>query len=341
MLRPMLTRRTLLALPLALAGGLAHAQRERMPPLRRVFPDEDRLELRWHDPARGREIPLRLRLPAGSGPVPLVLFSHGLGGGLGAGSLWSQAWAAAGIATLHLQHPGSDLAVMRQGLRALKKAASPEQLRARVLDVKAVLDQLPARQREREDLRRLRLDAIGMAGHSFGAHTTLALAGQRFRGQALGADERPRAFAAFSPSPGTAGVAPAESFGDIRQPTLCLTGSLDGDPLGDGSNDARETRGDWRRAVYDALPAGDKAELWLDGADHRVFGGMELQRLPLPPPLRERPTQAEAQTARHQALIAAVSTDWWRAQLLGDAAARERLAQPPSTLGAQDAWRRG
>ncbi|MFO1253307.1 MAG: hypothetical protein U1E77_19750 [Inhella sp.] len=58
---------------------------------------------------------------------------------------------------------------------------------------------------------------------------------------------------------------------------LCLTGSLDGAPLGDGNDDARETRGDWRRAVYDALPAGDKAELWLDGAGlHMVFGGMDL-----------------------------------------------------------------
>ena len=335
----MLKRRNALTLPLAFAGGLAQAQRERTPPLRRVFPDEDDLDFVWTDPARQRAIPLRLRLPAGNGPVPLVLFSHGLGGGLGAGSLWAQAWAAAGIATLHLQHAGSDLAVMRQGLQALKRAASPEQLRARVLDVKAVLDLLPAQQQRDERLQRLRLDAIGMAGHSFGAHTTLALAGQRFRGRALGEDERLRAFAAFSPSPGAAGVAPAESFSAIRKPLLCLTGSLDGDPLGDGSDDARETRGDWRRAVYTALPPGDKAELWLDGADHMVFGGMDLQRLP--PRLRQRPAQAEAQTARHQALIAAMTTDWWQAQLLGDAAARERLGRPPATLGAQDEWRRG
>lgn len=338
MLGAMPNRRTALALTLSPLLAAAQPPRERMPPLRRVFPDEDTLELRWTDPARGREIPLRLRLPPGSGPVPLVLFSHGLGGGLGAGSLWAQAWAAAGIATLHLQHGGSDTSVLRQGLKALKQAASPEQLRARVLDAKAVLDLLPEQQRRDERLKRLRLDALGMAGHSFGAHTTLALAGQRFRGRALGADERLRAFAAFSPSPGAAGAVPAESFGGIRKPMLCLTGSLDGDPLGDGNDDSRETRGDWRRAVYDALPAGDKAELWLDGADHMVFGGMDLQRLPTR--LRERPAQAEAQTARHQTLIAAVTSDWWRAQLLDDAAARERLAQRPAGLAAQDEWRR-
>jgi len=128
-------------------------------------------------------------------------------------------------------------------------------------------------------------------------------------------------------------------LGAITRPLLCLSGSLDGDPLGDATNHARATGGDWRRAVYDALPPGDKAELWLDGADHRVFGGMDLEHLP--PRLRQRPAAAVAQTARHQALIAAATTDWWRAQLLGDAAARERLARPPATLGAQDDWRRG
>lgn len=279
-------------------------------------------DLRWTDPQRdGRSLPLRLRLPAGDGPVPLVVFSHGLGGNLDAGRLWVEAWVAAGFATLNLQHPGSDTETLRSGgVSGLRRAASGEQLRARAQDVRFVLDEL---QRRKSEFPRLRLDAIGLAGHSFGAHTTLAVAGQ-FEAMA---DARPRAFAAFSPSPPRLG----RGFADIRRPVLCLTGSLDGNPLGE------EKTGDYRRGAYDALPAGDKAELWLDGADHMTFGGQPRER-----GLRgQRPEAATAQAPRHEALIVSTSTDWWRAQLLEDATARRRLAQAPVGLGSADAWRRG
>jgi hypothetical protein len=43
--------------------------------------------------------------PEGDSACPLVLFSHGLGGSVDAGTQWAEAWAAAGVATLHLQHP--------------------------------------------------------------------------------------------------------------------------------------------------------------------------------------------------------------------------------------------
>ena len=304
MLRAMLIARRTLLLSLALPA-LAQAS----------------ADFRWTDAARQRTLPLRLRLPAGSGAVPLVLFSHGLGGNLDAGTAWAEAWAQAGIATLHLQHPGSDSAVLREGgPGALRAAASAEQLQARALDVRFVLDELARRAAE---FPRLRQDAIGLAGHSFGAHTTLAVAGQF----AALADPRPRAFAAFSPSPPQRGA----GFEGIRRPVLCLTGSLDGNPLGE------QRSGDHRRAAYDALPAGDKAELWLDGADHASFSGHAPTRGWRG---RRRPGAAREQAERHEALIAAVSTDWWRAQLLGDAAARQRLARGPETLHAADAWRR-
>ena len=173
-----------------------------------------------------------------------------------------------------------------------------------------------------------------LAGHSFGAHTTLAVAGQRWRGVAPLEDPRPRAFAAFSPSPGPAQGADPQAFGAIRRPLLCLSGSLDGDPLGGGE---RAESGDWRRAVYDGLPAGDKAELWLDGADHMSFGGQEAGRRLAQ--LR-RPAPARQQAARHRALIEAVSSDWWRAQLLDDSEARRRLSTAPAGLQGRDAWRR-
>jgi predicted dienelactone hydrolase len=299
-------------------------------------------DLNWTDANRQRSLPLRLRLPVGQGAVPLVLFSHGLGGSVDAGTQWAETWARAGIATLHLQHPGSDSDVIRNGgPRALREAANAKQLQARCADVRFVLDEL-ARRAAEPGFQRLRLDAVGLAGHSFGAHTTLAIAGQSFgRAGAPLADPRPRAFAAFSPSPGDAGRSDAaDAFGGIRRPVLCLTGSLDGDPLGLAARTdaSRADSGQWRRAVYEALPAGDKAELWLDGADHMSFSGQDLPRRMAR--LRPRPEAAAQQVARHRALIESRSTLWWKAQLLNDGVARAELAQAPAQLLPQDAWRR-
>src|SRR5688572_2041380 len=82
----------------------------------------------WQDESRSRALPLRLRWPDGTGPCALVVHSHGLGGNREGGDAWGRAWRRAGFAVLHVQHPGSDTDTLRQGLRALRGAASAEQL---------------------------------------------------------------------------------------------------------------------------------------------------------------------------------------------------------------------
>ena len=348
MLAPMLNRRrTLLAVLLATPVAGCGQSPIRQSLYSRRAPEANLAgDMRWTDASRQRTLPLRLRLPSGdsqdSSPVPLVLFSHGLGGSVEAGTLWAQAWADAGIATLHLQHPGSDTELLRaEGPGALRRAANAEQLMQRALDVRFVLDEL---QRRAAELPRLRLDAVGLAGHSYGAHTTLAVAGQNYPGgrQAPLADARLRAFAAFSPSPGqgTRQTAGPGAFAGITRPVLCLTGSLDTDPFApDG--DERGRNGLHRRQVYDGLPSlqtGAKAELWLEAADHMSFGGQDrasLGRLGRP-----RDPATDQQGPRHRSLITATSTDWWRAHLMGATAARLRLAQAPQGLGPLDQWRR-
>lgn len=333
MLRPMTTikRRTLILSAAAGAvGASAYAQ-----PARRRRGDEGAEDLRWRDPARDRELPLRLRLPVRPNGA-LILFSHGLGGSVDAGAFWSQAWAAAGFMVLHLQHPGSDTEALRSGgMRGLRDAADAEQLRARCLDVRFVLDEILGPRRAQ--FAGLQAERIALAGHSFGAHTTMAVAGQRFGplGEAF-ADPRPRAFAAFSPSPGRQGD-PGAGFGAIRRPVLCLSGSLDGDPLalGPGAGDERRESGAWRRAVYEALPTGAKAELWLDGADHMTFGGQAIGRAAQR--LRRRAEAAVEQAERHRRLIELATTRWWQAQLLGETAA---LDAPLEGLRPGDVWRR-
>jgi len=291
---------------------------------------------RWTDQQRQRSLPWRLRLPegpqAGPGPWPLVLFSHGLGGSVDAGTVWGEAWAAAGLAVLHMQHPGSDTDTLRAGLRGLQAAASAEQLLARVLDVRFVLDEVARRIALGEaPWAQLRGDAIGLAGHSFGAQTTQAIAGQRYPVEADGSDPRPRAFIAFSPSQTRGGrLSVGQAFGAITRPFLLVTGSEDGDPFGSYDSGAP------RAEVYQGLPPGQRALLWLDGADHMTFGGQNLHRPFAFGPFRRHGPAAERQPVHH-ALVARITSHWWRAQLLGDAAAREALRQPAG-LGEKDRW---
>jgi predicted dienelactone hydrolase len=286
----------------------------------------------WLDSERQRAIDWRARWPAGEGPCACVLYSHGLGGSHEGGDAWGEAWRTAGVAVLHLRHAGSDSEALRSGWRGLRHAASAEQLAARARDTRFVMDEIARRARGGEaPWLRVRCDALGVAGHSFGAHTTQALAGQRYRAAAdLFADARPRAFIALSPSPGRGEphtrLAPAEAFGGITRPFLAVTGSRDGDPFGSFDD------GDARVNVYRGLPAGQRALLWLDGADHMTFAGNAERRIRASV-LLPRDRRAERDEPRHHGLVARVTSLWWRAQLLGDAGARAELAAAPASLG--------
>jgi hypothetical protein len=312
--------------------------------------DED-----WEDRSRGRRLPVRVRWPAaGSANGAWIVYSHGLGGSREGGDAWGRAWADAGFAVFHLQHPGSDIALWREGIPAVRAAASAEQFLARVGDVRFAIDEVqrriaartpgPAGPADTADYSALEAQRIGMGGHSFGARTTLAIAGERFGDAAAPPtdDPRPRAFIAFSPSVGNARFAAAGSgtanaaqrYAPMTRPLLCCTGSLDGDPL------SGERSGLPRRAVYDALPTGQRAELWLDGADHHSFGGNVQQRLTARSGMLRREPVALEREAQHQALLARVSGLWWRWRLLGDAQARAALS-PPQGLAAVDEWRSG
>lgn len=290
----------------------------------------------WQDGSRSRELPLRLRWPDGTGPCALVVHSHGLGGNREGGDAWGRAWRRAGFAVLHVQHPGSDTDTLRQGLRALRGAASAAQLVARAADMRFVLDELERRARAGgTPWSRVRFDAIGASGHSFGAQTVLAVAGKRFALRAPGfVEPRLRAFIAFSPALGRDDrQSPTQQFGAIERPVFLLTGSLDGDPLNHAFDGADRAR------VYEGLPAGRgrRALLWLDGADHMTFGGNAMR----PPGARRGPRKREPvaveREAAHHALIAQTTTQWWRAHLLGDAGAVASL-RAPQGLATGDRW---
>jgi predicted dienelactone hydrolase len=283
------------------------------------------------DAKRGREIPLRVYLPADKRPAPVVLFSHGLGGSREGSAYLGEHWSARGYVVVVVQHPGSDDSVWRdvppaERVAAMKQAANVQNALLRFGDIPAVIDQLERWNRSSDSrlARRLDLKRIGMSGHSFGAVTTQGVSGQR---TALGAasftDTRIKAALLMSPSSPRNGIDPKRAFGAVTIPWLLMTGTSDVALVGDQDVASR-------LAVFPALPPGGKYELVLNGAEHSAFSDRAL------------PGDREKRNPNHHRAILALSTAFWDAWLREDAGARAWLdgAGPASVLEKQDRWQR-
>ena len=215
------------------------------------------------DAKRGRDIPVRVYLPASAKAAPVVVFSHGLGGSKDNNPYLGKHWAARGYVVVVMQHAGSDDTVwqnkpLRDIKPAMQKAAGGENFLLRVNDVTAVLDTLAVWNADAGHALHNRLDLahIGMSGHSFGAVTTQAVSGQTFAGESL-ADKRINAALAMSPSAARQNGDNKKAFGAVTIPWCLMTGTKDDAPI--GSVDAKS-----RLAVFPALPPGDKnAKAWL------------------------------------------------------------------------------
>jgi dienelactone hydrolase len=285
----------------------------------------------WRDSQRGRDVPVRITLPDGSGPVPAVLWSPGLGGGLGNAGRWVQAWAAAGIAVVRVQHPGSDGAVYAGDATPAERAArvragiAPAQVKARIADIGFVADELARRPREGA-CRLARIDGqrLGLAGHSMGGWVVQAMAGQRdASGDTPAIDRRFRAFIAMSSTGAADPATAAWQFGAIGRPLLAVTGTRDGVPAG-APPDVATREIAQRSAPFIGAPAdGRKALLVLADAEHMVFAG---------------DTRRDAAETAMQDRVIAMTTLWWRRWLLGDEGAEAALARP--ALSAGDVWER-
>ncbi len=286
----------------------------------------------WRDPARNRDIPVRVYAPSGAGLVPLIIFSHGLGGSRAAGEAWLRHWAGNGYVCLAVQHHGSDEELWRglgpwRAMRKMREAASAAQLLERVRDVRFVLDESARRKASGEPaLRDANLDAVGMSGHSFGAITTQVLAGQGGAGR----DARIKAAMAFSPS--SRKDAGEASFSGIAIPFLGVTGTAD--TLGGALLGDRDATPEDRRRVFDLLPPGGKYMLVFQDADHMVFGGMAD-----PVRGRRRSESARAVSPHVVEAVKAASLAFWDLSLKGDRRAGEWLRSGlGSLLGPRDVF---
>ncbi len=289
------------------------------------------VELMVRDEQRSRDIPVRVYVPAGTDPTPVILFSHGLGGTRAGSPYLGRHWAGRGYVAVFLQHPGSDDAVWREAvlgrrLTAMQEAANAKNFLLRVRDVPAVLDRLQHWNGEPGHPLRGRLDLkrVGISGHSFGAVTTQAVSGQRTAAGRVSFEEsRIRAALALSPSLPRGGGDPKEAFGGVKIPWMLMTGTKDVSLIGNA--DAAS-----RLAVYPALPPGGKYELVLDGAEHSAFSDRAL------------PGDRVPRNPNHHRAILALSTAFWDAWLKEDPGARAWLDGdgPAAVMEAKDRWRR-
>jgi predicted dienelactone hydrolase len=281
-----------------------------------------------HDAERGRDIPLRVYLPAKTAPAPVVLFSPGLGGTRAGSGYLGEHWAARGYVAVFLQHPGSDDAVWKgkpaaDRIQAMKQAVSLKNFLLRVKDVPAALNQLALWNADKTCPLAGRLDMkrVGMSGHSFGAVTTEAVSGEIMPGGGQEfTDARIGAAIALSPSaPRT--LSAEEGFGAVKIPWLLMTGTKDVTVIGTADMKSR-------LAVYPALHGAPKYEVVLFNAEHSAFIERAL------------PGDHERRNPNHHRVVLALSTAFWDAHLCGDARALAWLngSGPRSVMEPDDQW---
>ena len=230
------------------------------------------LDFDWFDAARDRRVPVRLYLPDGArpeAPVPLVVFSHGIGGSRQGYSCLGRHWAGHGYASLHLQHVGSDRALWAGNpfelVARLQGAATDGEALARVRDLSFALDRLLASAAgERIDAQR-----IAAAGHSYGANTALLAAGAMVQrdGRVLPLrDARIRAVLLLSAPPFYGEATPEQVLAPVRVPSLHVTATEDVIRIPGFYSGAQD-----RVAVFDATGSPRKTLAVFEGGSHSIF----------------------------------------------------------------------
>jgi predicted dienelactone hydrolase len=256
-------------------------------PALRAWADEpspfEVIEFDWVDLQRQRPVPVRLYWPntvSSNAPVPLVVFSHGIGGSRRGYSYLGQHWSSHGVASLHLQHVGSDRALWLGNpfgvIGRLQGAAQEREATERPRDLRFALDQLLASPLgERIDAKR-----IVAAGHSYGANTTLLAAGARVEREGKVVelhDERLAAAIVMSAPPFYGERDPARILGPVQLPTLHVTATGDVIRIPGYWSEAAD-----RIAVFEATGSTHKALAVFEGGSHSMFtdragtGGVEL-----------------------------------------------------------------
>lgn len=279
----------------------------------------------FFDPERaGRKVPVKFIYPQNPRErnLPVIIWSHGLGGTRDGAGFIGRYLAAAGYVVINVQHQGTD-SVLWEGKPGhpwdnIRKARiSRKATLQRFTDIPFLMDSLPQWAETYPDIGSIAdWNRVGMSGHSFGAVTTQIMAGQRLgkrnRMYSL-ADKRFRAALAYSPSlTYNHREDPALLYGPISLPTLYMTGTQDNSPVGKGYDYSR------RLNIYEHAQGPDQYAMILEGGDHMVFSGSRGQ-------LGDNPKREQ-----HEKIIRQIALVFWDAYLKDSKAARAWLIEAAS-----------
>lgn len=280
-----------------------------------------------HDDARDRDVPYKLYFPTGiNEKVPVVVWSHGLGGSRDGAGFIARFVASHGYAVLNIQHVGTDSSLWEgkpgHPWDNIRKAQIPRQASLdRFADVPFVVDHLSDIAAAHPEAGAVMdMGTLGMSGHSFGALTTQVMAGQLYPKEGKGnltsmPEKRFKAGILYSPVPipHLTDAAPDELYAPIAMPLFHMTGTDDASPVEKfGYQD--------RLAVFEHSKA-ERHLLVLKDGDHMVYNGSRGQ-------LEENPKRRV-----HEDIIKVASVPYWDAYLKNDKAAFEWL-----TGGGFAAW---
>jgi dienelactone hydrolase len=229
-------------------------------------------------PEGERPLLCRVTYPQADGKYPLIVLCHGMGGSKDGLRPLAEHWASHGYIVIQPTHGDSlknlKLADILKYRSAKDFVNDPQQTKywnQRPEDVSSILDQLDAVIEQVPAVAdTLNRELIGVGGHSFGAHTTMMVAGMKLfdpksnRSVQL-LDERPKAFVAISPQ-GRSPSAKEVSWAGIERPILYITGSNDKSPANGKSPQ-------WRIDAFRFTPPAKAYLLWVEGAYHN-FGGI-------------------------------------------------------------------
>jgi predicted dienelactone hydrolase len=242
------------------------------------------MDFDWHDVNRNRSVPVRLYLPnkdLSAAKIPLIIFSHGIGGSRFGYSYLGRAWARDGFASLHLQHVGSDRKLWLSGspfeiVNRLHKAARESEAIARAEDLRFALDQALSG----EVGNFLDGDRVIAAGHSYGANTTLLAAGAKLErhGKLVDLrDNRIRAAIIISAPPFYGEMSSKQILEPIQIPSLHITATNDVIEIPGYFSDVID-----RIKIFEDMGSKEKILAVFSGGSHSIFtdriatGGLTL-----------------------------------------------------------------
>lgn len=280
--------------------------------------DADYKDLTITNPATHRVIGLRIRLPKiaqaksskgeADPKLPLIIYSPGLGSGVANGAPWCDAWQKAGFIVVTLSHPVTNDSIWDTKSKSLKTnlqaALAGPQYGLRVSDCQFVITQCLSKSGNLGIENYIDPKKIGIAGHSYGALTAQAIAGQH-KSQL---DPRIKAAIAFSPTAATPESMKAMS--GVQIPFFCVMGDHDDyvtfqegvDSMKLGVPLAK------RKAVYEGLPKGHKQLLILGNTDHMTFAGEQID----PAKFSRDITVTDLSNQESWKRISEITTDFWK-----------------------------